>query len=163
MISFYLGGARSGKSRHALSQAKAGVFIATAEVVDSEFEARIFEHKKERGEQWHTIECPLAIVAEIERLTDQSPVIVVDCLTVWLGNLMHYEWDAAQQTEQLIQVLSASKSNIYLVSNEVGQGVVPEHAMGRQFRDLQGRLNQRVASIADRVELLVAGIPLVLK
>ncbi len=162
MISFFLGGARSGKSRRALTVAGGGVFIATAEITDSEFEKRISQHQQERGPEWRTIECALDLSQEISRQPAGS-TLLVDCLTVWLGNLMHYERDVRAETELLVSTLTQSESDIFLVSNEVGQGVVPEHPMGREFRDWQGRLNQQVAKTADRVELLVAGIPLTVK
>jgi adenosylcobinamide kinase/adenosylcobinamide-phosphate guanylyltransferase len=163
MISFFLGGARSGKSRRALDAAGRGLFVATAESVDVEFERRIQRHQDERGEEWQTIECPVDLSELLAKFNAPDQTLLIDCLTVWLGNLMHYEADITARIEGLIQVLESTEANVYLVSNEVGQGIVPEHPMGREFRDLQGRLNQEVARVADRVELMVAGIPITVK
>ena len=166
MITFLLGGARSGKSRRALQSvepAKTRYFVATAEPVDDEFVERIAKHQKERDASWQTVESPIALVDTLSNLDAPDTVIVVDCLTLWLGNLLHHEQDATNETQRLIALLSRAQADIRLVSNEVGLGLVPENALGREFRDLQGQLNQRIASIADRVELMVAGLPLLIK
>ena len=163
MINLYLGGTRSGKSRRALDEAKTGIFLATAEMMDDEFRIRIQNHKDERGQEWLTKECPLDLKGALEEHNTSDSRILIDCLTVWLGNLMHYEKPIDKEVQELVEVLAGFKGDVFLVSNEVGQGVVPEHPMGREFRDHQGRLNQSIAAIADRVELLVAGIPLVVK
>lgn len=163
MINLYLGGTRSGKSRRALDEAKTGIFLATAEVMDDEFRIRIQHHKDERGHEWLTKECPLDLKGALEEHNTSDSKMLIDCLTVWLGNLMHYKKSIDKEVQELVEVLVGFKGDVFLVSNEVGQGVVPEHPMGREFRDHQGRLNQSIAAIADRVELLVAGIPLVVK
>ena len=164
---FILGGARSGKSRRALALAESlgttRVFIATAEAWDDEMAERIACHKEERGPGWSTREAPLALVVELGRLDPQTDICVVDCLTLWLSNLMHHGRDVATETERLCEAIAASAIPIILVSNEVGLGIVPETPLGRVFRDAQGRLNQAVARVCDRVEVVVAGLPLTLK
>lgn len=167
MITLVIGGARSGKSRHALTSALAfkgdRFFVATAEPTDDEMQARIHTHQRERDASWTTIECPVDLTSMLRKLDKPGAVVVVDCLTVWLGNLMHYAYDIDSEINELCAVLTASKMQALLVSNEVGQGVVPETESGREFRDIQGRLNQRVAALADKVELVVAGIPITVK
>ncbi len=166
MISLFLGGARSGKSDRALTidaEYAAQYFVATAEVTDEEFAERIARHQAERSSNWQTIEAPVQLVEAIGQINHADSIIVVDCLTVWLGNLMHYQKDLDAEIERLLEYIASFKGELRLVSNEVGLGVVPETPMGRRFRDQQGRLNKQIASIADRVELLVAGIPMVVK
>lgn len=162
-----LGGARSGKSRRALELAlDAGtkpVFIATAEALDAEMSDRIAKHKDERGAQWSTIEAPLDIVKAIGAAAQVGDVCLVDCLTLWLSNLMHHQLDVSDETERLCDLIIATPIPIILVSNEVGMGLVPETPLGRAFRDEQGRLNQAVARVCDRVEFVAAGLPLTLK
>ena len=164
---FILGGARSGKSRRALAIAESlghtRVFIATAEAWDDEMVERIVKHKAERGPGWSTIEAPLDLVAALGRLAPQSEVCVVDCLTLWLSNLMHFERDVEAETERLCETITNMLIPVILVSNEVGLGIVPEAPLGRTFRDAQGRLNQAVARVCDRVEFIAAGLPLILK
>lgn len=167
MIALLLGGARSGKSRRALELTaeipQHGYFIATAEKVDDEMSARILKHQVERSEKWQTIETPLALTETLASLDHAGTTIVVDCLTVWLANLLHYDKEVQGAIDDLVTFLPKAKADIRLVSNETGLGLVPETAMGREFRDIQGRLNQEVAAAADLVEMLVAGIPLVIK
>ncbi|MEM9938931.1 MAG: bifunctional adenosylcobinamide kinase/adenosylcobinamide-phosphate guanylyltransferase [Pseudomonadota bacterium] len=162
-----LGGARSGKSRRALELAlEIGTkphFIATAEALDAEMSDRIAKHRDERGAQWSTIEAPLDIVKAIGTAAKTGDVCLVDCLTLWLSNLMHHERDIADETDQLCKLITAPPITIILVSNEVGMGLVPETPLGRAFRDEQGRLNQLVAKVCDRVEFIAAGLPLTLK
>ncbi|MEO0882630.1 MAG: bifunctional adenosylcobinamide kinase/adenosylcobinamide-phosphate guanylyltransferase [Pseudomonadota bacterium] len=164
---FILGGARSGKSRRALALAEsigaARIFIATAEAWDDEMAERIARHQAERGPGWSTRETPLDLVVEFGRLDAQIDVCVVDCLTLWLSNLMHHGRDLEIETKRLCKAISASEIPIILVSNEVGLGIVPETPIGRAFRDAQGRLNQAVAHVCDRVEFVAAGLPLTLK
>lgn len=167
-VSLILGGARSGKSRRAQSLAEAHVgprvFIATAEAMDDEMKARIAQHQADRGEEWtHAIEAPVDLANALTKAEDIGRVILVDCLTVWLSNLMYHEVDLDSATDALLKTLQAARTDIILVSNEVGLGLVPETPLGREFRDLQGRLNQQVAGIADRVEFVAAGLPLTLK
>lgn len=162
-----LGGARSGKSARALrlaeARAPARVFIATAEALDDEMSDRIRRHKEERGQGWTTIEAPLDLIGAIEAAASKGEVCVVDCLTLWLSNLMHHGRDVEQETAELCEHLSAVSIPIILVSNEVGLGLVPETPLGRSFRDAQGRLNQRVAEVCSNVEFVAAGLPISLK
>ena len=167
MITLYLGGARSGKSRRALEGVAGSVqrrcFVATAEPVDEEFAERIRRHQETRDASWETLEAPVDLAQTLAQLDGEGTLIVVDCLTLWLGNLIHHEQDADRNIEHLLNGLKTAQADVRLVSNEVGLGLVPDNALGREFRDLQGRLNQQVAAVADRVELLVAGLPLVIK
>jgi adenosylcobinamide kinase / adenosylcobinamide-phosphate guanylyltransferase len=160
-----LGGARSGKSRRALDLAASvpgeRCFIATAEAWDDEMRCRIERHRRERGSQWRTVEEPLELGPAISAASRQF--VLVDCLTLWLSNLMHAGRDIDSETQVLLSIVAQHSGEIILVSNEVGFGLVPETPLGRAFRDAQGRLNQRVAAAADRVELVVAGLPLRLK
>jgi len=159
-----LGGARSGKTSLALRRAEAGpgrlVMIATAEALDDEMAERIARHRAERGPEWRTIEASLELAEALEGLAADE-VAVVDCLTLWLSNLMHAERDVDAETARLIAALAGRA--VILVSNEVGLGIVPETALGRRFRDAAGRMNQAVAAAADHVLLVAAGLPLVLK
>lgn len=160
-----LGGARSGKSRHALDTAAAmsggRCFIATAEAWDDEMRRRIERHQGERDGKWRTVEEPLRLPSAIAAAAE--PIVVVDCLTLWLSNLMHAGEDVSQGTADLLSAAAQHPGEIILVSNEVGFGLVPETLLGRTFRDAQGRLNQKVAAAVDRVELVVAGLPMRLK
>lgn len=162
-----LGGARSGKSRRAqmISEAAAPsrIYVATAEAFDDEMRARIAQHQEERDGSWRTVEAPLELVDTLRTLQHSPEAILVDCLTLWLSNLMHAERDVAAETARLCAALKAMDCPVCLVSNEVGMGLVPETPLGRAFRDEQGRLNQRVAEAVDRVEFVAAGLPLVLK
>ncbi|MEM6707664.1 MAG: bifunctional adenosylcobinamide kinase/adenosylcobinamide-phosphate guanylyltransferase [Pseudomonadota bacterium] len=161
-----IGGARSGKSRRALHLAEAAasqrVFVATAEAFDEEMAARIERHRTERGPGWTTREAPLELPGAIRESLQPGQVVVVDCLTLWLSNLMHAERSIPDATRALLAVIS-QPGELILVSNEVGLGLVPETPLGRAFRDHQGRLNQQVAKVCDRVEFVAAGLPLVLK
>lgn len=164
---FILGGARSGKSTRALELAETVardlVFIATAEALDDEMAARIASHQAERNENWETIDAPLDLAAAIEGRARADCVVVVDCLTLWLSNLMHHGRDVESEIAALAAALKAAKGDLILVSNEVGLGLVPETPLGRDFRDLQGRLNQHVAAACDVVEFVAAGLPIRLK
>ena len=170
MITMITGGARSGKSRHAqvLGGQSNGrrVFIATAEPLDDEMRDRIRKHRLQRGESFLTIEEPYEIGRAIESVPEDVEITVVDCLTVWLGNLMHRLERCDTTTSQVrrfLSVLDAPPCSIILVTNEVGMGIVPENEMARRYRDLAGQLNQMVAQKADRVVLMVSGIPLTIK
>jgi len=163
---FVLGGARSGKSRYAESLVTAlphpWVYIATAEVRDDEMAARIAAHQARRAAHWQTIEAP----HELPEALDAAPhgaAVLVDCLTLWLSNLMHAKFDIDTMTEKLEQALVARVGTTVLVSNEVGLGIVPDNALARAFLDAQGQLNQRLAAHAGRVILMVAGLPLYVK
>ncbi|MBM3533404.1 MAG: bifunctional adenosylcobinamide kinase/adenosylcobinamide-phosphate guanylyltransferase [Alphaproteobacteria bacterium] len=161
-----LGGARSGKSARAealmLSAAGDGgaMYLATSEAGDAEMAARIAEHRARRGAGWSTREAPLDLV---EAFASEARPVLVDCLTLWLSNLMAAGREIAREGERLARAIESHASPIVLVSNEVGMGIVPDNTLAREFRDHAGRLHQRIAAIADRVELVVAGLPLVLK
>ncbi len=163
-VSLILGGARSGKSARALALAVAPhVFIATAEALDEEMRERIRLHRAGRGESWALVEEPLELAEAVRANAAEETTLVVDCLTLWLSNLMHHERDIAVASNGLVAALAAAPGRVVLVSNEVGMGLVPVNALGRDFRDAQGRLNQRIAGAADHVEFVAAGLPLVLK
>lgn len=160
------GGARSGKSRFALelaeSLAPVRFYVATAQALDAEMETRIAAHRRERGPGWHTIEEPL----DIARCLAQPGPVVVDCLTLWLSNLLMLERsDAEVRTaiDRLVEAFDAAENPVIVITNEVGSGIVPENALARRFRDLAGISSQRMARVARRVVLLCAGIPLEVK
>ena len=160
-----LGGARSGKSRFAesLLADRAGhrIYLATAEAGDEEMRQRILHHQARRGEGWRTIESPIEIAAPIAAAGDDA--VLVDCLTLWLSNLMAADRDMDEAANDLCRALDQARAPIVLVSNETGLGIVPENALARQFRDRAGLLNQAVAAKADRVVFIAAGLPLTLK
>jgi adenosyl cobinamide kinase/adenosyl cobinamide phosphate guanylyltransferase len=166
-----LGGARSGKSGYAQKMAETfegkRLFVATAQALDDEMAKRIENHKKRRGDTWETREEPVKIPDLISDSQDGYAVILVDCLTLWVSNLLMASGDDVERVEdgveRLVDCLGTIRTTVVLVSNEVGSGVVPESRLARSFRDLAGVLNQRVAGIADRVIFMVAGIPWVLK
>ena len=162
-VTFLLGGARSGKSTRALELATKAprIFVATAEPMDGEMQERIALHRAERGPDWSAIEAPLEIVDAIA--SHRQGTLLIDCLTLWLNNLIYYERDVEAETVRLTDTIANAQGDIILVSNEVGMAIAPENALARRFRDAQGRLNQRVAAVADRVELVAAGLPLRLK
>lgn len=163
-LTLVLGGARSGKSRHAEALVAAHpapwTYIATAQAFDDEMRARIGEHRARRDASWQTVEAPLQLPQAIEAAN--GPVLV-DCLTLWLANLMLGDHALAPAFEGLEATLAAAVGPIVLVSNEVGLSIVPENALARAFRDEQGRLNQHIARLADRVIFMVAGLPMVVK
>jgi adenosylcobinamide kinase/adenosylcobinamide-phosphate guanylyltransferase len=169
---FVIGGARSGKSSFALREAAKiegqKAYIATAQALDDEMKARIRKHKGERGADWDTFEEPLKVPEIIADIKDKYSVIVLDCLTLWLSNLMCSNKDCSKKIDDLIAVLENSKpetqnSKLFIVSNEVGMGIVPENELARRFRDAAGSVNQKVAEIADEVYLVAAGIPIKIK
>jgi adenosyl cobinamide kinase/adenosyl cobinamide phosphate guanylyltransferase len=170
-LALVLGGARSGKSGYALSLAESlpplRLFVATCEPRDREMAARIAKHQQERGPGWETREACLDLPDFLAAPPGGYGVILVDCLTMWLSNLMLQEGanQAGIQTEceRLQKTLAAASTPTILVSNEVGWGIVPEHALAREFRDQAGWLHQRVAEVADLVVLVVAGLPMVIK
>lgn len=165
-LTFLLGGARSGKSRHAEKLATAlpapWTYIATAQAYDDEMAERIALHRARRGEGWSTVDAPLDLADALRSAPDGRPVLV-DCLTLWLSNHMLAGHDPGALSAELDDVLSAPRGPWFVVSNEVGLGIVPDNALGRRFRDVQGRLNQSVAAVADRVLFMVAGIPMQVK
>jgi adenosylcobinamide kinase / adenosylcobinamide-phosphate guanylyltransferase len=166
-LSLVLGGARSGKSRHAeglLAKLPAPwVYIATAQAHDEEMRARIGEHQRRRDARWSTIEAPLDLADTIVTQATSDAPMLIDCLTLWLSNVMLAGRDVVAEETRLIAALAAAKTAIVVVSNEVGLGIVPDNSLARHFRDAQGRLNQRVAELADHVVFLAAGLPLTLK
>ncbi len=164
-----LGGARSGKSRFALdvqSTHRRVLFIATALGDDAEMRERIERHRAERPDHWRTIEEPCELVARLREACAAADAVIVDCLTVWVANLMlrgDPDEHVLKQADELAAVLALHQADVTLVSNEVGLGVHPATADGRHFRDLLGGVNQRMAAAADRVVLMVAGVPLTVK
>ena len=165
-LTFILGGARSGKSAHAEKLvsgfAAPWTYIATAEAYDDEMRERIALHRPRRGEGWTTVDAPLDLVGALAALPDGQPVLV-DCLTLWLTNHMLADHDVEAECRRLAEVLSRPRGPWFVVSNEVGHGIVPDNALARRFRDAAGRLNQQVAAIADTVLFMVAGLPLKVK
>ena len=166
-VTLVLGGARSGKSRHAErlieTAAVAGTYCATAEPKDAEMAARIAAHRARRGPFWRTIEAPLALAPIIASETAPDRPLLIDCLTLWLSNLLLAGKSIEDETATLEAALRGAAGPLVLVANEVGLGLVPETPLGRRFRDAAGRLNQDVAAVADRVVFVAAGLPLVLK
>lgn len=163
-----LGGARSGKSRMAESLARETglrrVYVATAQAFDDEMAERIARHRADRAaDGWTTIEEPLGLPMVLAREARPDTVLLVDCLTLWLSNLMLGERNIEASQTAFLSMLRGAKGPVILVSNEVGMGIVPETSLGRQFRDAQGRLNQAVADVCAKVVFVAAGLPLVLK
>ena len=162
-VTLILGGARSGKSRHgeALIERQTGacIYIATAEARDAEMAARIEHHRARRGARWTTVEAPLDLVVVLQRATGPGRAVLVDCLTLWLSNLMGADKDVAAECDRLIAALPALAGPVVFVSNEVGQGVVPDNELARAFVDRAGRLHHDLAAVADRVVFMTAGLP----
>lgn len=165
-LTLVIGGARSGKSRvaEALVTALPGPwrYIATAEAGDDEMAERIARHQADRGRPWETAEVPLALAEALRAVPPGQPALV-DCLTLWLSNLMLAGRDPEPESDRLLDVLGRPRGPWVVVANEVGLGIVPDNALARRFRDQAGRLNQGVAAAADRVILTVAGLPQRLK
>lgn len=169
-VTFVLGGARSGKSAHAQALTEAAavvggrppVMIATAEALDDEMTARIAQHRRERGGVWRTVETPLELAAAVRAL-EPGEAATVDCLTLWLSNLMFAGRDVEAATGELLAALAHTRAQVVLVSNEVGMSLVPENALARAFRDAAGRLNRRVAEQADHALVMFCGLGVVLK
>jgi adenosylcobinamide kinase / adenosylcobinamide-phosphate guanylyltransferase len=163
------GAARAGKSRYAEGRATElgarRLYIATAEPNDEEMRRRIEEHKTRRGDDWATVEEPLQLAETLLEQRRQTDCALVDCLTLWLSNLvLRYGVDYAQEkVEQFVQTTRQLDFHLILVTNEVGWGIVPDNSLGRQFRDLSGLANQRIAAAANEVVLIVAGIPMIVK
>ena len=168
-----IGGCRSGKSAHALtlaekSGAKNNIFIATCVARDDELAERIQKHRRARGKHWHTVETPLALPAAIAQHSSPDRVVLVDCLTLWITNILMDMPEPDMnpvnaQVQELCRVLEKSEGTVILVSNEVGTGIVPENKLARFFRDAAGYANQAVASAAGSVIWVVAGIPVTIK
>lgn len=165
-LTFVLGGARSGKSRHAETLIEnlpaPWTYVATAQAFDDEMRERIAIHRDRRDGRWSTIDAPHELAAALEGVPDGAPVLI-DCLTLWLSNTMLAERDVAFECRRLVDVLSRPRGPWVAVANEVGLGIVPDNALARRFRDEAGRLNQQVAAVADTVTLLVAGLPMRVK
>jgi adenosylcobinamide kinase / adenosylcobinamide-phosphate guanylyltransferase len=166
-LTFVLGGARSGKSRYAeglvTECTPPWVYVATAEAHDSEMSARIAEHRHRRDGRWRTVEAPLDLASAIAAHGSEGQPVLIDCLTLWLSNVMLAGRDLVAEQQRLITALSSAEGPVVVVSNEVGFGIVPDNALARKFRDAQGRVNMQVAAIADRAVLIAAGLPLILK
>ena len=164
-----LGGARSGKSSwaqgHTEKHYRSHLFLATARILDQEMAERVRHHQASRGPHWGLIEEPLEIADALMNQCRHVEGVLVDCLTVWLGNVLveKGENEVSRYQEGLLEALGARHGSVVLVSNEVGMGIVPATPLGRGFRDMAGRLNQKIVAMADRVVFLVAGLPMVLK
>lgn len=168
-VTLVLGGARSGKSAYAQQAAEKAsatggrlVMLATAEALDDEMQARIDKHKADRGGAWHTVEAATSLPQAILKL-QSNDIAVVDCLTLWISNLMMRERNVEQGIAALLTAVSNARCPLWLVSNEVGMGIVPENALAREFRDHCGRMHQQLAAGADSVVMVVAGLPLIVK
>lgn len=165
-LSFVLGGARSGKSRFAESLTTARphpIYLATAAAVDEELEVRIAAHRERRGSTWETVEAPLDLVDALQAHAAPNACVLIDCLTLWLGNLMYHRRNVSVETDRLVHALGQLAGPAVVVSNEVGLGIVPGTPSAREFRDHAGWLNQRVATVAEHVYQVTAGIATVLK
>ena len=162
-----LGGARSGKSGYALGLGESvgldRVFVATGVGFDVEMRGRIARHRADRDSSWRTVEEAVAVWDVIGRECREGRVVVLDCLTLWLNNLMLEGRDVESDLTRLVESLESVEGDVILVSNEVGMGLVPDTELGREFRDLHGRMNQAVAAVCDRVLFMVAGLPVVVK
>lgn len=162
-----LGGARSGKSRFAECLARSCshslVYVATGEAHDDEMAERIARHRADRGTDWHTVEVPINLSATIANVSCADTVVLVDCLTLWLSNMMLADHDVVATTTDLLAVLAEAKGPVLMVANEVGLGIVPENALARRFRDEAGRMNQRFAAHVPHVAFISAGLPMWLK
>ena len=165
-LSFFLGGASSGKSAFAekfvKSQPGPHVYLATAQALDNEMRLKVLKHRANRGSAWKTVEAPLDLDGALAKIPREGAVLL-DCATFWLSNHILAESNISTETDALMAALSACRAPVAVVSNEVGHGVVPDNALGRKFRDAQGRLNQRLAAEAELVVFVTAGLPQVLK
>lgn len=166
LLTLVLGGARSGKSRYA-ERLLAGapppwIYVATADALDEEMAQRIAEHKARRDGRWQTVEAPRDLAGALLGVPASTSVLI-DCVTLWLSNLLLAEADIEDEMKRLDAALAQSQGTTVIVANEVGFGIVPDNALARRFRNLQGWLNQRLAARADRVVLMVAGLPLFVK
>ena len=169
MLAFVIGGIKSGKTKFALKKAEELknsklYYIATARAVDDEMKERIERHKRDRGEKWITIEEPI----EVDRVLKEIPkgsVIIIDCLTTWLTNLLIENYDVEEKTNKLLDIFLKIKTDLdlFLISNEVGLGIIPDNPLGRKFIDLSGYLHQKVAQIADEVYFIICGCEIKIK
>jgi adenosylcobinamide kinase/adenosylcobinamide-phosphate guanylyltransferase len=163
---FVLGGARSGKSRHAQAVAEAVatgepanlVYVATAQAFDSEMEDRIARHRADRDDRWRTVEAPLALADALVAADSVDTILLVDCLTLWVSNLLLADETIAARLDELVNAIARLEGRIILVSNEIGLGIVPDNALARRFRDAAGSLHQRIAAQVDSVDVVVAGL-----
>ncbi|PWC36289.1 bifunctional adenosylcobinamide kinase/adenosylcobinamide-phosphate guanylyltransferase [Azospirillum sp. TSO35-2] len=166
-LTLVLGGARSGKSRYAegLVTGLGGprVYIATSQVWDAEMAERVAKHRTDRGPDWTTVEEPQDLAGALRRHAAAGTGVLVDCLTLWLTNLMMADRDVEAESAALVALLPTLPGRVVLVSNEVGLGIVPDNALARRFRDHAGRLHQSIAAVAPRVVLTVAGLPMFVK
>lgn len=172
-VTLVLGGARSGKSAyaerlacgllHGAAAPRAALYVATAEAGDMEMSARILAHKARRGANWTTVEAPLALPEALGASAAPGRAILVDCLTLWLSNLMHAGHDVDEAADDLVAALGGLGCPVVFVANEVGLGIVPDNPLARRFRDHAGRLNIRMGERADRVVFVAAGLPLLMK
>lgn len=164
---FVLGGARSGKSRYAQARAEAlglkPVYVATAQAFDGEMRERIARHQADRGGVWTTVEAPVDLAQAVGAHAAAGTVLLVDCLTLWVSNLILGDHDVAARTDALLHALGQAAGPAILVANEVGLGIVPDNALARRFRDEAGIVNQRVAAAVGEVQFVAAGLPLRLK
>ncbi|MBC8241705.1 MAG: bifunctional adenosylcobinamide kinase/adenosylcobinamide-phosphate guanylyltransferase [Alphaproteobacteria bacterium] len=171
-VTLVLGGARSGKSRLAEAiiaeavvarESQAAIYVATAEARDEEMARRIAAHRERRGPNWRTLEIPLALAQDLPDLLQSEDPVLVDCLTLWLSNIMLAEREAETEIGALVTGLALARAPLVLVSNETGLGIVPDNALARRFRDFSGVMNQQIAAVANNVLLVAAGLPLVMK
>lgn len=166
-VSLVLGGARSGKSRHAEALARdhrgRRIYLATAEIIDEEMRQRIALHRAQRAPGWETLEVPLELAEALGAVDHPKSFTLVECITVWINNLMYHGKDVAGEVKRLCELLPTLKGRVVLVSNEVGLGIVPDNPLARAFRDEAGRANQALATVADEVVFVAAGLPLALK
>ncbi|MBA3035509.1 MAG: bifunctional adenosylcobinamide kinase/adenosylcobinamide-phosphate guanylyltransferase [Desulfobacterium sp.] len=170
-ITLITGGCKSGKSRHALELADnvkgdRKLFVATCIPFDDEMKERIRRHQEERSKTWHTLEVPVLLSETISEWSAKSDIILIDCLTLWINNIMFQHPDIDKVTDNIQNLVSSIKNSccpVVLVSNEVGSGIVPDNELARFFRDAAGLVNQKIASISDKVIWMVAGIPVVIK
>jgi adenosylcobinamide kinase/adenosylcobinamide-phosphate guanylyltransferase len=170
-VTFLLGGARSGKSRlgqqmaeeQAVKTSARLVYLATGQAFDTEMTDRIARHQADRGPTWRTVECPLDLPAALNREAVMGQVVLIDCLTLWTSNLLLSNADMERAADDLLNALDAVQCPVVVVSNEVGLGIVPDHPLGRLFRDEAGRLHQRIAEVATVVMLVAAGLTLRMK
>lgn len=162
-----IGGQRSGKSRYAedlvIASGLAPVYLATAASGDGEMRERIATHRARRGEGWRTVEEPLDLAGALARETGEGFHVLVDCLTLWVSNLLAADRSLDDETGRLLEVLARVTGPVVLVSGEVGLGIIPANTLARRFADALGTVNQRVAAVVDRVVLVAAGLPLILK
>jgi adenosylcobinamide kinase/adenosylcobinamide-phosphate guanylyltransferase len=169
-VTLITGGARSGKSRYAMETAltayRRRVFVATAQGFDDEMRDRIARHQQERDGSFHTIESPVDLAGAVGAIPAGTEVALIDCLTVWIGNLLHQEGEDRNwfpQIDAFLEALRDPPCDLLVVTNEVGMGIVPDNPLARRFRDIAGSVNQKIGALADRVVLLVSGVPVTIK